>query len=67
MNRVVLDASAVLTLLNEEPGAEKITLELLSHATFSTVKTWLKFRQGLCEKAETRTRPGPFSRMPFLT
>jgi ribonuclease VapC len=37
MNRVVLDASAILALLNEEPGAEKITLELLSQATISTV------------------------------
>lgn len=37
MNRVVLDASAILAMLNEEPGAEKITLELLSQATTSTV------------------------------
>ena len=37
MNRVVLDASAILALLNEEPGAEMITLELLSQATTSTV------------------------------
>jgi ribonuclease VapC len=37
MNRVVLDASAVLVLLNNEPGAEKLTPELLSDATCSTV------------------------------
>jgi PIN domain nuclease of toxin-antitoxin system len=37
VSRVVLDASAILALLNEEPGAEKITLELLSQATTSTV------------------------------
>jgi ribonuclease VapC len=37
MSRVVLDASAILAMLNEEPGAEKITLELLSQATTSTV------------------------------
>lgn len=37
MSRVVLDASAILALLNEEPGAEKITLELLSRATASAV------------------------------
>jgi ribonuclease VapC len=37
MNRAVLDASAILAMLNEEPGAEKITLELLSRATTSTV------------------------------
>ena len=37
MSRVVLDASAVLALLNNEPGADKLTLELLSNATSSTV------------------------------
>jgi ribonuclease VapC len=37
VSRVVLDASAILAMLNEEPGAEKITLELLSQATTSTV------------------------------
>jgi ribonuclease VapC len=37
MNKVVLDASAILALLNEEPGAEKITPELLSRATTSAV------------------------------
>ena len=37
MSRVVLDASAVLALLNNEPGAEKLTPELLSDATCSTV------------------------------
>ena len=37
MSRVVLDASVVLALLNEEPGADKLTPELLSNATCSTV------------------------------
>jgi PIN domain nuclease of toxin-antitoxin system len=37
MNKVVLDASAILALLNDEPGAEKITAELLSRATTSAV------------------------------
>jgi PIN domain nuclease of toxin-antitoxin system len=37
MNRVVLDASAVLAILNHEPGAEKLTLELLNMAVTSTV------------------------------
>jgi ribonuclease VapC len=37
MNKVVLDASAILALLNEEPGAEKFTPELLSRATTSAV------------------------------
>jgi len=37
MNRLVLDASAVLAVLNQEPGAEKLTPELLSAAAASTV------------------------------
>jgi ribonuclease VapC len=37
MNKVVLDASAILALLNDEPGAEKITPELLSRATAGAV------------------------------
>src|SRR5271163_3093182 len=37
MNRVVLDASALLALLNQEPGSETLTPELLSAAVISTV------------------------------
>jgi ribonuclease VapC len=37
VNRVVLDASALLALLNQEPGAEKLTVGLLSDAATSTV------------------------------
>jgi ribonuclease VapC len=37
MNKVVLDASAILAMLNDEPGAEKITPELLSRASTSAV------------------------------
>ncbi|SRR5579859_5843326 len=37
MNRIVLDASALLALLNREPGAEKLTPQLLSAAASSTV------------------------------
>lgn len=37
MNKIVLDASALLAILNQEPGAEKLTPELLSAATTSTV------------------------------
>ena len=33
----MLDATAILAMLNEEPGPEKITLELLSHATASAL------------------------------
>ena len=37
MNRIVLDASALLALLIGEPGADKLTPELLSAAASSTV------------------------------
>jgi PIN domain nuclease of toxin-antitoxin system len=37
MNRVVLDASALLAILNPEAGSEKLTPEILSAATASTV------------------------------
>jgi PIN domain nuclease of toxin-antitoxin system len=37
MNKIVLDASAILAMLNDEPGAGKITPELLSRATTSAV------------------------------
>jgi len=37
MNSVVLDASALLAVLNCEPGADKVTPELLSDAVCSTV------------------------------
>ncbi len=37
MNRIVLDASALLAILNRESGAEKLTPDLLSTAATSTV------------------------------
>jgi ribonuclease VapC len=37
MNRVVLDASVLLAILNQEPGADMLTPELLSGAAISTV------------------------------
>ena len=37
MSRIVLDSSAVLAVLNNELGADKLTLELLSNAASSTV------------------------------
>ncbi len=37
MSRIVLDASAVLALLNREPGTDRLTPELLRDATCSTV------------------------------
>ena len=36
-NRVVLDASAILAVINEEKGSEKLPPELLAHALVSTV------------------------------
>ena len=37
MNRIVLDASAILAVLNREPGADKLTPQLLSTGVASTV------------------------------
>lgn len=37
MNKIVLDASALLAVLNGETGADKLTPELLSSALSSTV------------------------------
>ena len=37
MNSIVLDASALLAILNREPGAEKLTPTLLSGAVSSAV------------------------------
>lgn len=37
MSKVVLDASALLALLNNEPGAEKLSLKLLADAVISSV------------------------------
>src|SRR5258708_33579748 len=35
MNRIVLDASAILAAINSEPGAEKLTADLLARAVGS--------------------------------
>jgi len=37
MSKIVLDASVLLALLNQEEGAQKLTPELLREATSSTV------------------------------
>jgi PIN domain nuclease of toxin-antitoxin system len=37
MSKIVLDASALLALLNQEDGAQRLTPEVLSEATASTV------------------------------
>ncbi len=37
MSRVVLDASALMAVLNNEPGAEKLTPQIMNKAATSTV------------------------------
>jgi ribonuclease VapC len=37
MNRVVLDASAILAVISGEPGSEKLTPDLLARAVSTTV------------------------------
>ena len=37
MNRTVLDATAILAVINAEPGAEKLTSDLLADAVASAV------------------------------
>jgi ribonuclease VapC len=37
VSKIVLDASAILAVLNQEPGAEKLTPEVLSNAAGSTL------------------------------
>jgi ribonuclease VapC len=37
MNSVVLDASALMTLLNQEPGAERLSPDILARSLASTV------------------------------
>jgi ribonuclease VapC len=37
MNRIVLDASAILAVINDEPGAEKLKPDLLARAVGGTV------------------------------
>jgi PIN domain nuclease of toxin-antitoxin system len=37
MNEIVLDASAILAIIFDERGAEKLTDEILDHAVVSTV------------------------------
>ena len=37
MNKIVLDASAMLAVLNQEPGSDKLTPEMLNNAAGSVV------------------------------
>lgn len=56
MSRIVLDASAILAVLSEEPGHEKLTSELLADSVASSVnlaevQTKLVLRGGNPEEA----------------
>jgi ribonuclease VapC len=70
MSRIVLDASALLALLNNEPGADKLTPELLSNAASSTVnlaevQTKLVHEGGKPEEAWEDTLSPIREAMPF--
>jgi PIN domain nuclease of toxin-antitoxin system len=70
VNRVVLDASVVLALLNNESGADRLTPDLLSHATSSTVnlaevQTKLVSEGGRPDEAWEDTRSPIREAMPF--
>jgi ribonuclease VapC len=70
VSRVVLDASAVLALLNDEPGADKLTPELLSNAASSTVnlaevQTKLVSEGGIPDEAWEDTLSPIREAMPF--
>ena len=43
MNKILLDASALLAVLNLEPGTDRLTPELLSTAD----KSWKKLKLGV--------------------
>ena len=57
MNKAVLDASAILAILNKEPGAEKLTPEVLNQAVSSTVNL-AEVKTKMVNEGEFPTRPG---------
>jgi ribonuclease VapC len=70
MSRVVLDSSALLAVLNNEPGADKLTLNLLSNAASSTVnlaevQTKLVSRGATPDEAWANTMSPIIEAMPF--
>ena len=70
MNRIVLDASAMLALLNGEPGSEKLTPQMLTQAAASTVNlaevhTKLVSRGGHPDEAWEDTLSSVQESMPF--
>jgi PIN domain nuclease of toxin-antitoxin system len=70
MSKIVLDASAILAFLNEEPGYEKLTPELLAHSIASTVnlaevQTKLVARGGSPDEAWEDARSPVREILPF--
>ena len=70
MNRIVLDASAMLAVLNHEPGSEKLTAEMLSYAAGSTVnlaevQTKLVSRGGQPDEAWEDALSAVYEPVPF--
>jgi ribonuclease VapC len=70
MNKIVLDASAMLAVLNSEPGSERLTPEMLSNAAGSTVNlaevhTKLVSRGGDPEEAWEDTLSAVHDPIPF--
>lgn len=70
MSKIVLDASAMLAVLNQEPGAEKLSLEMLNYAAASTVNlaevhTKLVSRGGNPEEAWEDTLSAVQESVPF--
>ena len=70
MNRIVLDASAMLAVLNREPGSEKLTPEMLSGAAGSAVNlaevhTKLVIRGGDPDEAWEDTLSAIHESVPF--
>jgi ribonuclease VapC len=70
VSKIVLDASAILAVLNREPGADNLTPEMLSDAAASTVNlaevhTKLVSRGGNPEEAWEDTLSAIHEAVPF--
>lgn len=57
MSKAVVDASAILAVIFTEPGAEKLTDEILDGSVASTVNL-AEVQAKLVKKVTTRTLPG---------
>lgn len=70
MKKIVLDASAILAVLNEEPGSENLTPEMLNNSAGSTVNiaevhTKLVSRGGDADEAWEDTLGAIHESVPF--